>query len=782
MADVIKIYQRLKQDLTQLVAWVRANYLGKVQNPTAGHFAGVDSTGNVVDSGYGSSSFQTPLASQTAYNRKGSASAVPQITTNALGQVTEITEVPIDIPASQVQTDWQENDATSVRHIQNRTHYVESVSYTDKWNQSNVEVGSGSSSPGAYSGTFTLTAGNKYRVIITNGNNSKTYTDIEAVYDSTLNGNLLNKNWSNPMYGAEAQSDAFYILVQSSSIVLASVDVYGSNCTVQVSEITENVKKLDPKYLPDNVNQLESITTQESSVSGGTNVVTFTQSNGTQTSFNVKNGEKGDTGATGPQGATGPTGPQGPKGDDGVSLGEIALTQEVTQDTDKVPSDKAVYDGMIGATIVGTGFEAQGYNGFAQLNSKQVAWLNASETMTLFVSEFIRGTSNVNLRQYHIYFRSNDTSGVTISFDYSRNLIINGNASDASVSGGVNLGNFIRLSCCVEINRVEGWAKLWSEGQLLANKTDDAIKKSKFVGDDGIFKLSNSGGLSHKGCYYMNYAIFAGSIMTTYNVSDFSATKKYLPSYSLSHPFSLSNMTATQGSVRYYNGNADTTTTGSGFIVFTRNQGSTKTGAWLGQTDEIANTIQPYARYSYTPFDVISGYMVGYTNKQGFAGDGSAKICYRDANGLPGNEISDYTNIGVGEYIFIAWPPLNSRGGGMYLNWGDTSNNAVSIKVYLKTLYYNIGCICNIKCDTLYNGNLYDTIGEQVFPIYTTNALATKKVIQLTDADPEKIGEKNSFGTNIWNTYNGYVLVDGTNVYIYVKDGTSLVKKQINNS
>lgn len=347
MADEIKIYQRLKQDLAQMAAWVRANFLRKVQNPTAGHFAGVDSNGNVVDSGYGSSSFQTPLSSQTAYNRKGSASAVPQITTNALGQVTAITEVPIDIPASQVQTDWQENDATSVRHIQNRTHYIESVSTSDVWYQTNVEVGSASSSPGAYSGTFTLTEGKTYNVTISQGSNTKTYEGIVCENNTTVGGLFLNKNWSNPMQGAETTSDAFYILVQASSVILASADVYGSGCTVQVSEVTETIHKLDPKYLPDNVNQLESITTQESSVSGGTNVVTFTQTNGTQTSFNVKNGEKGDTGATGatgPQGATGPTGPQGPKGDDGVSLGEIALTQEVTQDTDKVPSDKAVYD------------------------------------------------------------------------------------------------------------------------------------------------------------------------------------------------------------------------------------------------------------------------------------------------------------------------------------------------------------------------------------------------------------------------------------------------------
>lgn len=290
MADVIKIYQRLKQDLTQLVAWVRANYLGKVQNPTAGHFAGVDSTGNVVDSGYGSSSFQTPLASQTAYNRKGSASAVPQITTNALGQVTAITEVPIDIPASQVQTDWQENDPTSVRHIQNRTHYVESVSTSDVWYQSNVEVGSASSSPGAYSGTFNLTEGKTYNVTISQGSSTKTYEGIVCENNTTVSGLFLNKNWSNPMQGAETTSDAFYILVQASSVILASADIYGENCTVQVSEVTETIHKLDPKYLPDNVNQLESITTSKS---GKVTTVTFEQTDGETTSFEVSDGESG---------------------------------------------------------------------------------------------------------------------------------------------------------------------------------------------------------------------------------------------------------------------------------------------------------------------------------------------------------------------------------------------------------------------------------------------------------------------------------------------------------
>lgn len=253
------------------------------------------------------------------------------------------------------QSDHAQNNSAAPDYIKNRTHYVISTTSTDKWNQSNVEVGSGSSSPGAYSGTFTVTAGNKYRVIITNGNNSKTYTDIEAEYNSSLNGMLLNKNWNNPMQGAEAQSDAFYILVQSSSIVLASVDVYGSNCTVQVSEITENVKKLDRKYLP-TLNEIDHIS---SSKSGSVTTVTITETEGATTSFQISDGADGTNGTNGTDGKSayqvavdnGYVGTEAQwlaslKGDSGVTLGQVAMTQTITGDDDKVPSDKAVRDGI----------------------------------------------------------------------------------------------------------------------------------------------------------------------------------------------------------------------------------------------------------------------------------------------------------------------------------------------------------------------------------------------------------------------------------------------------
>lgn len=245
-------------------------------------------------------------------------------------------------------SDYAQNDSTQPDYIKNRTHYVESVSTSDVWYQTNVEVGSGTSSPGAYSGTFNLTEGKTYNVTISQGSNTKTYEGIVCENNTTVSGLFLNKNWSNPMYGAETTSDAFYILVKASSVILASADVYGSSCTVQVSEVTETIHKLDPKYLPDNVNQLEDITTSKS---GKVTTVTFEQTNGTETQFQVTDGADGTNGKSAYQVAVdnGYSGTETQwlaslKGADGVSLGEVELTQEITTATDSVPANKAVYD------------------------------------------------------------------------------------------------------------------------------------------------------------------------------------------------------------------------------------------------------------------------------------------------------------------------------------------------------------------------------------------------------------------------------------------------------
>lgn len=372
-----------------------------------------------------------------------------------------------------VQPDYAQNDSTQPDYIKNRTHYVESVT-SDVWYQTGCNVGSGTTSPGGYPATFNITTGDKYNVTISQGSTSKTYEGLTAEYDSTFNGLALRKNWSDSMGMSDTSTDALLLVVQPSNVVLRSADIYGENCTVQVSEVTETIHKLDPKYLPDNVNQLESITTQESSVSGGTNVVTFTQSNGTQTSFNVKNGEKGETGATGatgPQGATGPTGPQGPKGDNGVSLGEVALTQEVTQDTNKVPSDKAVYDAIetmdkrLPESFMGTmtTFSLSDYpqlnpllnDSFTLVHSKPLGSTSASRLFD-FYSNSAHFTVNISGWQYNISLKANGVQ---------HNLTLN----------GYNDGSLNSNSCLIAMsfNLVSGVYKLYINGEMKKTGTID---------------------------------------------------------------------------------------------------------------------------------------------------------------------------------------------------------------------------------------------------------------------------------------------------------------------
>ena len=83
--------------------------------------------------------------------------------------------------------------------------------------------------------------------------------------------------------------------------------------------------------------------TTASTADGGTNVITVTKTDGTTSSFSVKNGSKGSTGATGPRGATGATGPQGPQGKQGVpGVTDVATTTKagVMSASDKTKLDK----------------------------------------------------------------------------------------------------------------------------------------------------------------------------------------------------------------------------------------------------------------------------------------------------------------------------------------------------------------------------------------------------------------------------------------------------------
>lgn len=96
----------------------------------------------------------------------------------------------------------------------------------------------------------------------------------------------------------------------------------GDSLTEGLDSMADAIDNINP-------NEISSVTATESTASGGNNVVTITQTNGTTTSFNVKNGIDGV---------------DGQDGADGVSLGEVALVQTTGDDEESVMSQKAVTD------------------------------------------------------------------------------------------------------------------------------------------------------------------------------------------------------------------------------------------------------------------------------------------------------------------------------------------------------------------------------------------------------------------------------------------------------
>lgn len=125
-------------------------------------------------------------------------------------------------------------------------------------------------------------------------------------------------------------------LVGSGNITLdtetVNYDGDGNTYFAAGDSLTEGLDSMADAIDNINPNEISSITATESTASGGNNVVTITETNGTVTSFNVKNGIDG---ADGQDGA------------DGVSLGEVALVQTTGDSEESVMSQKAVTDELI---------------------------------------------------------------------------------------------------------------------------------------------------------------------------------------------------------------------------------------------------------------------------------------------------------------------------------------------------------------------------------------------------------------------------------------------------
>lgn len=100
--------------------------------------------------------------------------------------------------------------------------------------------------------------------------------------------------------------------------------IYLEDLEAFARHVAEKVKGLIPKnYI------VSGSQTTTSNTDGGTNVYTFTNSNGKTSTFSVKNGSKGDKGDTGAAGAKGATGTRGSRWSSGTAITGTSTTATV---------------------------------------------------------------------------------------------------------------------------------------------------------------------------------------------------------------------------------------------------------------------------------------------------------------------------------------------------------------------------------------------------------------------------------------------------------------------
>lgn len=219
-----------------------------------------------------------------------------------------------------VQSDWSENDMGSDAYVNNRTHYsyeieqVTSFSIASK-NEGDILV------TGLLDGAF-------YRIYNKAGSKNEAFYFVEGrkvVIPS--NGPTIEAvcayeddfclKLTTPTYGMTESFSLMEIHVEQLD------DVYIPKTIARKDEILQGEKGEQGEQGPkgdDGIGIASVAQTTTSSADGGSNVMTVTLSNGTKSTFTVKNGSKGSQGEQGPKGDKGDkgdTGPEGPKGDKG---------------------------------------------------------------------------------------------------------------------------------------------------------------------------------------------------------------------------------------------------------------------------------------------------------------------------------------------------------------------------------------------------------------------------------------------------------------------------------
>lgn len=306
------------------------------------NFSSVKATGDIIAYSTGQSTENYPIASSTALGciKVGNNLSITSDGTLSAqaGGVTswnELKDKPTTLAGYGITDAAKASDLTS--HTGNTTVHITA---TERTNWSSAYSNSHTHSNKTTLDGISSTNVSNWNTAYTNNHTHSNKTVIDGITSTNVS------NWNTAYNNAHSHSNKTYLdninqnLSKTSSVTFAGVKSTGDVVAYSTGTASAPFKYWKPSVSasgdlswtdststtkPDTVNikgskgdkgtSVSSVTqTTTSTADGGTNVITCKLSDGTTTTFSIKNGSKGSTGATGPQGPQGPTGATGATG------------------------------------------------------------------------------------------------------------------------------------------------------------------------------------------------------------------------------------------------------------------------------------------------------------------------------------------------------------------------------------------------------------------------------------------------------------------------------------
>ena len=355
-----------------------------------------------------------------------------------------------------VQPDWNQNDETAADYVKNRPFYTGNPVETVLVEESTVSF-SFSKNTGVYMGelasTFSATVGETYKVS----------WDGTAYECACVNFNDMPVIGNLSIAGAGSDTGEPFLMVvdNGQGIAIGTADTSASH-TVSISGIVQEVVKIDPKYLPDNVAtkaDVEAVQTTAYNAQTTANNAQTTANNAKTTAENAQttaNAALPKTGGTMSGNLTIDT--ENDSYQTIISPGEMAL--QYVRSTDSV-EDMLVISGRAVPLIVAGG------------EGSSTGFKLSEQGLSL-------GCTSRDKDGIHLYHSNRSSTPGDI-------VIQHANASERisiASTGRIACKNRLKFDCGSEIEVVQTYGKTGGSAIILWSSTPNSTKKFKITVDD----------------------------------------------------------------------------------------------------------------------------------------------------------------------------------------------------------------------------------------------------------------------------------------------------------